>query len=116
MYHATRPSGRRRPTLLASLVNACRCVVAIALVAPPLVLPYVAHAATSCVNDAQGPDDEPGQKDITRFCKSDAGSCGTGNDFQIQWNFDDVGWTGMNTGDGCAFFDNNGNGNADFEV
>src|SRR5689334_11858446 len=116
MSHATRPSGCRRPTLFASLVTACRYVVAIALVATPLVLPNLAHAALSCVNDAQGPDDEPGQKDLTRFCKSDAGSCGMGSDFQITWNFDDVGWTGTNTGDACAFFDNDGNGNADYAV
>ena len=57
---------------------------ALATLATLLVLPNVAHATTSCVVDAQGPDDQPGQKDLTKFCKSDAGSCGMGSDFRIE--------------------------------
>src|SRR5678816_477846 len=113
MYHATPRSACRRPALF---LSACRYGLAIALAATMLVLPRVVHAAQSCVDDAQGPDDEPGQKDLTQFCKSDAGSCGVGSNFQIQWDFDDVGWTGTNTGNACAFFDSDDDTNANYAV
>jgi hypothetical protein len=64
-----------------------------------------------CVTDVQGADDEPGQKDLSKFCEVP----GTGGVFELQasWNFDDLRWSGGNTGDSCGLFDTDGNGFAD---
>jgi hypothetical protein len=70
--------------------------------APPPV------AAQVCTNDQQGFDDEPGQKDLTKFCSGPV--CGVGNTYS--WNFDDTNWSGNNTGDACVLFDTDGDGNA----
>src|SRR2546430_889194 len=70
-----------------------------------------AHAF--CLTDVEGADDEPGQKDLNEFCL--VGTCG-GSNVRITWNFDDTNWTGNNTGDGCALFDTNGDGNVDRAV
>src|SRR6059036_3996644 len=70
--------------------------VMLALVTAPVA------RAQSCITDLQGPDDEPGQKDLSEFCRG-AGTCTGG--FVITYNFDDVQWTGSNTGDGCALID-----------
>src|SRR5689334_15579252 len=73
-----------------------------------LLVAGVPAGAQVCTNDLQGPDDEPGQKDLNQFCAS--GSCGTGSSFS--WNFDDTAWSGGNTGDSCMLFDTDNDGNA----
>ena len=78
---------------------------ALVLAAPPV-------AAQLCTNDQQGPDDEPGQKDLNQFCTN--GSCGIGS--SLSWNFDDTAWSGMNTGDACLLFDTDADGNANRAV
>jgi len=70
-----------------------------------------AHA--QCITDMRGADDEAGQKDLNEFCL--VGSCG-GSNTQITWNFDDVSWSGNNTGDACALFDTDGDGDANRAV
>src|SRR5437867_7176624 len=65
---------------------------------------------SNCVIDHQGPDDVPGQKDLTRLCH--LGSCGSGG-ATLAWQFDDSSWTGSNTGDACALIDTNADGLAD---
>jgi hypothetical protein len=67
-----------------------------------------------CITDVQGADDEPGQKDLNEFCKQ--ADDGTPFEVRVGWNFDDVSWSGNNTGDACALFDTNGNGFADFAL
>lgn len=62
-----------------------------------------AEAATVCTNDTAGANDEPGQKDLTRFCIDST----TG---QISWNWDEISVNGANTLDGCALFDTDGDG------
>src|SRR5439155_17350980 len=70
-------------------------------------------AAQVCTNDLQGPDDNPGQKDLNQFCAG--GACGiAGRTFT--WNFDDTNWSGGNTGDACALFDTDFDGNANRAV
>jgi hypothetical protein len=66
-----------------------------------------------CTSDQQGPDDEPGQKDLTKSCAGPV--CGVGAT-QYSWNFDDTNWTGNNTGDACVLFDTDGDGNANRAV
>src|SRR5215475_14627585 len=78
------------------------------------------EAALSCTLDAQGADDEPGQKDLTQFCQGAAGdipglSCSGVNAFTVRWSWDDTGFSGNNTGDACALFGPSG-GNASFAL
>ena len=57
--------------------------------------------AGPCVPDQQGPDDGPGQKDLS-FLTVDNTSSTT--EKRITWGWDDTAWTGANTGDACALF------------
>ena len=82
---------------VAALAFAC----AVLLAASPL------HA--QCTIDAQGADDEPGQKDMSQVCL--AGTC-SGSNLPVTWSLDDTKWNGSNTGDACALFDTDGDGNA----
>lgn len=63
----------------------------------------------SCQNDVNGANDEPGQRDLTRMC-ADYDSLPT--TLKVTWNWDDIAWSGSNTGDACALFDTDGDGNA----
>src|SRR5919197_5109220 len=81
--------------------------VALALVTAPVA------RAQSCITDLQGADDEPGQKDLNQFCRA-AGTCTGG--FVVTYNFDDVQWTGSNTGDACVLFDTDNDGKANFVI
>ena len=66
------------------------------------------------VCDVDGPNDEPAQSDVNCFTRADnlAGHLG------VQWSWDDTDvWTGEGqTGDACALFDTNGDGNADYAI
>ena len=62
---------------------------------------------STCVNDAQGANDEPGQKDLTKMC---ADYTGLPTSEMVSWDWDDGSWPGGNTGDACALFDTNGDG------
>lgn len=68
-----------------------------------------ALAAVQVSIDQQGANDEPGQKDLTRFTFDDASPAGT---LIVTFNHDETGFPGNNTGDGCFLFDTNGDGNA----
>src|SRR5262245_22192263 len=72
-----------------------------------------AFAVANCVNDLQGADDEPGQKDLSKFCSEPASG---GFELTATWSFDDLAWTGSNTGDSCGLFDTDGDGNANFAL
>src|SRR5262249_34199943 len=63
-----RPGSRRRPP--ESGLKRAGAALAVALLAG--LLSTSAHA--DCFQDAQGSDDEPGQKDLSEFCL--AGMCG----------------------------------------
>jgi hypothetical protein len=71
-----------------------------------------AAQAVETVVDQQGPDDEPGQKDLN-FLTVDNDPVGhvraVENDpdtlTAITWGWDDTAWSGANTGDACALFD-----------
>ena len=74
-------------------------------------------ALTVCEVDVQGKDDQPGQKDLTKFCRglaSDIASCTA--DFAINWNWDVTALSGGNTGDACALFDTDNDGFANFAL
>jgi hypothetical protein len=76
-----------------------------------LVAPGVARATVIVIVDQQGPNDETGQKDLTRFTSDDASPAGH---LLVSFNHDETGFNGANTGDGCLLFDNDANGNADY--
>src|SRR5262249_12012033 len=64
--------------------------------------------------DDNGPDDEPGQKDLS-FLTVDYGSPGAPL-INVQWGWDDTATSGANTRDGCVLFDSDRDGNANFSV
>jgi hypothetical protein len=72
-----------------------------------------ASAAVTVTNDVQGANDEPGQKDLTRFTIDSSAAPGT---LVVSFNHDETGFTGSNTGDGCLLFDTDGDGNANYAL
>ena len=95
-----------------------RLVIA-AVIATPIALQRSAAAASprlpssSAVDDA-GPDDEPGQKDLNAL-SVDYGDPGA-TAIDVTWNWDDTSTTGANTRDGCALFDTDGDGFANYSL
>ncbi len=72
----------------------------------------VVTAQGTCYDDRQGADDEPGQKDLNRFCLDH--EVEPPLDVSVSFHWDQAGWTGNNSGDACLLFDTNGNGRADY--
>jgi uncharacterized repeat protein (TIGR01451 family) len=67
----------------------------------------------TCQDDLQGPNDEPGQKDLTKMC-SDYGQLP--ETLYTKWNWDEIKWTGTNTGDACNLIDTDNDGLANFSL
>ena len=67
----------------------------------------------TCQDDLQGPNDEPGQKDLTKMC-SDYGQLP--ETLYTKWNWDEIKWTGSNTGDACNLIDTDNDGFANFSL
>lgn len=95
-------------------------LLALALVSAQIFAPIsaIVPKATAaipdvCVSDVQGANDEPGQKDLTRFCQADDDAAG---EITISWQWDEVAWSGNNTGDACALFDTNNNNFSNYAV
>jgi hypothetical protein len=72
-----------------------------------------AHAAPIVVIDENGANDVPGQKDLTSYSVDDAGLPAS---LAVTWNWDDISWSGSNTGDACALFDTNANALVDYAL
>ncbi len=89
-------------------------VIVVSQVSPVMFASGTASAASVCVNDLQGANDEPGQKDLTKMC-SDLANAVSGN-ITISFDWDDIAWSGNNSGDGCALFDTNNEGNANYSL
>lgn len=77
------------------------CIVVFPVMAAPVV-----------VVDDQGPDDEPGQKDLSQLTVEYTGGILTFSG----WNWDDTATSGANTRDGCSLFDSNNNMLADWSL
>jgi hypothetical protein len=91
--------------LFAIVILATGAVATSALAAPTFTF----------VQDTDGLDDEPGQKDLT--AQATAFDFDTNpDDFYVAWRWDETSWSGKNTGDACALFDSDANGSADFAV
>lgn len=65
------------------------------------------------VIDSAGANDEPGQKDLTKMF---ADYSGLPSSVFVQWNWDEIKWTGNNTGDGCALFDTDNDGYVNYSL
>jgi uncharacterized repeat protein (TIGR01451 family) len=76
---------------------------------------YAADALSITV-DADGPDDVPLQEDVTRMGFDTSHLSELDPYWSIFFAFDDVAMTGGNSGDGCAFFDGDEDGFADFAL
>ena len=66
------------------------------------------------VIDDAGPDDEPGQKDLNELTV-DFAPAGDA-DLTVAWRWDVVSVSGANTGDACALFDTDDDGNVDYSL
>ena len=78
-----------------------------------LALLAAAPARAVCVTDQRGADDQPGQKDLNEWCEPGPTCSSSSPTASLKWQFDDVNWTGSNTGDSCALIDTNRDGLAD---
>jgi hypothetical protein len=80
-----------------------------------LVTSVLAAPSFTFVGDDEGPNDEPGQKDLT--AQSSAFDLATDpDDFYTAWKWDDTSWSGKNTGDACSLFDTDGDGLTNYAV
>ena len=70
-------------------------------------------AADYIVIDEKGANDLPGQKDLTQFFGFTAPEA---NSVKIGWSWDEISWSGNNTGDACALFDTDADGMANYAV
>ena len=82
-------------------------------IAATFIVPFAASAALKTQVDEGGANDVPGQKDLTLQFQDTAN---LPTSMIVGWNWDDTNWSGNNTGDGCALFDTNGNGRADYAL
>ncbi|HET8944636.1 MAG TPA: hypothetical protein VFO59_07635, partial [Dehalococcoidia bacterium] len=73
--------------------------------------PRESVAALFTATDENGPNDVPGQKDLTRL-SVDTISGG----LAVTWNWDVVSLSGNNTADACSLFDSDGDGFANFSL
>ncbi|OQA93065.1 MAG: Serine-aspartate repeat-containing protein D precursor [Microgenomates group bacterium ADurb.Bin219] len=71
-------------------------------------------ASFSCtpVPDADGANDEPGQKDLTLLCR-DLSSI---DPLNVYWNWDITSLSGSNTADACSLFDTDNDGYANYSL
>ena len=111
--------GRRRtfahrPPLTTPRAARVRLVLLALLLAVGAALTFVGAAAAAPVTivDDRGPDDVPGQKDLN-FLTVDYGLPGA-TTINVQWGWDDTATSGANTRDGCALFDSDHDGKANF--
>ena len=99
----TTPAHRRMRLLAGTLLIAALSTVGAA----------TADAGTSIVNvDDQGPDDNPGQKDLNQVSILNP----NGNPLLVEFQLDDTSVPGGNTMDGCALFDTDGDGLANYAL
>jgi hypothetical protein len=75
------------------------------------VAPVAAAPTFTFVEDDQGANDEPGQKDLTAQASAFDGAI-----FYSAWKWDDTSWSGKNTGDACSLFDTDGDGFVNYAV
>ncbi|HAI63239.1 TPA: hypothetical protein DCL89_03335 [candidate division WWE3 bacterium] len=65
----------------------------------------------SCQNDLEI-NDVAGQKDLTLMCYG----TDVATEIFTRWNWDDISWSGNNTGDACNLFDTDGDGDVNYAI
>lgn len=65
-----------------------------------------------CQNDVNGVNDITGQKDLTMMCRN----TDVNTNIFTKWDWDDISWSGSNTGDACNLFDTNNDGDVNYAV
>jgi hypothetical protein len=75
-------------------------------------LPLTNPPTFTFVNDENGADDQPGQKDLS----SQAVAVPAPGDLWVSWKWDVTSLSGGNTGDGCALFDTDGDSKVNFAI
>ena len=75
----------------------------------PGAAPEAATGTPETVIDDGGPDDVPGQKDLSFMTVTYLGST-----INVKWGWDDTATSGANTREGCALFDTSGDGLANY--
>ncbi|OGG23640.1 hypothetical protein A3A79_00330 [Candidatus Gottesmanbacteria bacterium RIFCSPLOWO2_01_FULL_43_11b] len=68
---------------------------------------------SGCFNDSAGANDEPGQKDLSKACVD---YTGLPTSIDVDWNWDEIAWSGANTGDACSLFDTDNDGFANYSL
>lgn len=63
--------------------------------------------------DSGGANDLPGQKDLTQMSVNYAG---LPTSIFVTWSWDEIKWTGNNTGDGCSLFDTDNDGLVNYSL
>src|SRR5262245_18973582 len=69
-------------------------------------------ASALCIPDKGGVDDISGQKDLAQYCSDGTMACVA----DLTWTWDDTAWPGANTGDACALYDTDDDGNANYAL
>src|SRR5437667_373174 len=104
---------RRRVSARLALAFGIWCAAA-AILLGVAASPTPSLAAVQCTSDLQGAMDEPGQKDLTRFCFDSVASAPF--DFVVSRNSDNATLAGSNTGAARALFDTDMDGTANFAL
>jgi uncharacterized repeat protein (TIGR01451 family) len=81
-------------------------------IGPLLSTPTASAIVNDCVVDTAGANDEPNQKDLTELCVDDT----AGSSIHVTWGWDEIKWTGANTGDACALFDTDSDGKVNYSI
>ncbi|MEA2296706.1 MAG: serine-aspartate repeat-containing protein [Solirubrobacteraceae bacterium] len=108
------PTGGRRRGRRAMLLVSVLMVLAV----PVLVSQAFAALSLSnppaftFVNDENGADDQPGQKDLSAQAVANPAP----GDLWVSWKWDETSLSGGNTGDACALFDTNTNSKVNFAI
>jgi hypothetical protein len=112
MTHVIREAVRRRRAVWLALLPVM-VIAAVALGVASIGSATGTHPALSTFNptgDTLGPNDVPGQKDLTMQGTNNSDESSTG-DLWVVWAWDDTSVSGGNTLDACTLFDTNANGN-----
>jgi hypothetical protein len=111
------PRRRRRRSaklvpLLAAVILVATGVTALLATQAGAALSLANPPTFTFVNDENGADDQPGQKDLN----AQAVAVPAPGDLWVSWKWDDTSLSGGNTGDACALFDTNQNSKVNFAI
>ena len=104
--------GRRKLSLLVPIAVVAVMVPLFFAAGASAVLTTSNPPTFTYVNDENGADDQPGQKDLS----AQAVATPSPGDLWVSWKWDVTSLSGSNTGDACALFDTNSNFKVNFAI